>query len=52
VYRTVVYLHYWQDTSIDDMARLLDAPANTIKSYLFRARARLAESLQGKGFES
>ena len=52
VYRTVVYLHYWQDTSIDDIARLLDAPANTIKSYLFRARARLAESLQGKGFES
>jgi RNA polymerase sigma-70 factor (ECF subfamily) len=52
VYRTAIYLHYWQDTSIDDIAHLLNAPANTIKSYLFRARARLAESLQGKGFES
>jgi RNA polymerase sigma factor (sigma-70 family) len=50
-YRTVVYLYYWQETGIDDIARLLNTPANTIKSYLFRARARLGASLEGRGFE-
>ena len=52
VYRTVVYLYYWQETSVEDIAQLLNAPVNTVKSYLFRARARLGESLQGRGFES
>ena len=46
VYRTVVYLHYWNDASIDDIAELLGAPSGTIKSYLFRARERIARLIR------
>jgi RNA polymerase sigma-70 factor, ECF subfamily len=49
LYRTVIYLHYWQEASIQDMTALLGAPPNTIKSYLFRARARLGDALAKKG---
>ncbi|HEX5217364.1 MAG TPA: RNA polymerase sigma factor [Vicinamibacterales bacterium] len=52
LYRTVIYLHYWQEASIDDMATLLAAPPNTIKSYLFRARARLGDALTKKGLRT
>jgi len=45
VYRTVVYLHYWTDAPLDEIAELLSAPVGTIKSYLFRARERLAHLL-------
>jgi RNA polymerase sigma-70 factor (ECF subfamily) len=47
VYRTVIYLHYWNDVPLAEIAELLCAPAGTIKSYLFRARARLARILEG-----
>lgn len=46
IYRTVVYLHYWNDASVDEIAELLGAPSGTIKSYLFRARERLARILE------
>jgi RNA polymerase sigma-70 factor (ECF subfamily) len=46
VYRTTVYLHYWNDTPLDEIAELLGAPVGTIKSYLFRARERLARALE------
>lgn len=47
VYQSAVRLHYWLGASIAEIAALLDAPENTVKSYLYRARrllqARLAE---------
>lgn len=46
VYRTVVYLHYWNDAPLDEIAELLGAPIGTVKSYLFRARERLARTLE------
>lgn len=49
LYRTVIYLHYWQESSVDEIASLLGAPQNTVKSYLFRGRARLAQLLKEEG---
>lgn len=49
LYRSVVYLHYWQETPVDEIATLIGAPPNTIKSYLFRARERIARFLAEKG---
>lgn len=52
LYRSVVYLHYWQETTVDEISCLLDIPPNTIKSYLFRARERIARALAAKGITS
>lgn len=52
LYRSVIYLHYWQETPVDEIAALLGAPANTVKSYLFRARERIGRSLAEKGLTS
>lgn len=44
-YRLVITLHYLEDFSIQELAHTLDMPQGTIKSYLFRARARLKSDL-------
>ena len=49
LYRTVVYLHYWQEASVAEISALLGAPPNTVKSYLFRARERILRALEAKG---
>lgn len=49
LYRTVVYLHYWQEASVAEIGALLGAPPNTVKSYLFRARERILRALEAKG---
>lgn len=49
LYRTVVYLHYWQEASVAEIGDLLGAPPNTVKSYLFRARERILRVLEAKG---
>lgn len=49
LYRTVVYLHYWQEASVAEIGDLLGAPPNTVKSYLFRARERVLRALEAKG---
>ena len=51
VYRTVVYLHYWLDATVDETAELLAIPSGTVKSYLSRARARLRERARAAGIE-
>jgi RNA polymerase sigma-70 factor, ECF subfamily len=51
LYRTVVYLHYWLDTTVEDIAELVGAPAGTVKSYLSRARQRLRERAKAAGIE-
>jgi RNA polymerase sigma-70 factor (ECF subfamily) len=45
-YRTIVYLHYWNDVPVSDIADMLGMPSGTIKSYLFRARERLSRTLE------
>jgi RNA polymerase sigma-70 factor (ECF subfamily) len=51
VYRSVVYLHYWQGASVDEIAELMVVPAGTVKSYLSRARERLRMRAKAAGIE-
>jgi RNA polymerase sigma-70 factor (ECF subfamily) len=44
-YRQVVALFYMQEKSYEEVARMLDLPIGTVKTYLFRARKSLAEEL-------
>lgn len=41
-YRHVVMLFYMEERSYDEVARLLDLPVGTVKTYLHRARKQLA----------
>ena len=50
-YRGVVYLHYWLDATVEEIAELGGAPAGTVKSYLTRARARLRARAKSAGIE-
>ncbi len=44
-HREAIAMHYLADMPIDEVARHLDAPLGTVKSWLHRGRATLAESL-------
>ena len=50
VYQSALRLHYWLGASIGEIAELLDAPENTVKSYLHRARQLLRVMLTERGF--
>ena len=43
--RAAVALYYFEDRPVDEVARLMDTSASTVKQHLHRARARLAEVL-------
>ena len=45
-YRQVVMLFYMEDRSYDEVARLLDMPLGTVKTYLHRARQQLATMIK------
>lgn len=45
-HRTAVRLYYWQGCSVDEIAQLTGTRVATVKSWLFRARKRLAVVLQ------
>jgi len=40
-----VILHYREDRSIADIAKIMKARKNTVKTYLFRGRERLKQLL-------
>lgn len=46
--RTILTLFHLDELPIDDIARITDTPVGTVKSCLFRARARLRAQLQEK----
>jgi len=46
LYRTMVYLHYWLETPVEEMAEELNLPEGTVKSYLFRARQYLRKIME------
>jgi RNA polymerase sigma-70 factor (ECF subfamily) len=50
VYQSALRLHYWLGAGMSEIAMLLDAPENTVKSYLHRARRLLRAMLAERGF--
>jgi RNA polymerase sigma-70 factor (ECF subfamily) len=52
VYQSALRLHYWLGASVGDIAAMLDAPENTVKSYLHRARRLLHAMLAERGFDA
>ncbi len=52
VYQSALRLHYWLGASMSDIAVMLDAPENTVKSYLHRARRLLHVMLAERGFDA
>jgi len=49
VYQTVIRLHYWLGTGVAEIGELIGAPEGTVKSYLYRARRLLKQSLPERG---
>lgn len=45
-FQIVLELTYWEDMKAPEVAEILDAPANTIRGRLARARAALREALE------
>ena len=43
--RLAVTLHYFEDLSYEEVAAVMDMPLGTVKSYLHRAKAALAQAL-------
>lgn len=43
--QTLLELHYWEDLDTLELAGVFDAPPATIRTWLFRARAKLRELL-------
>jgi RNA polymerase sigma-70 factor (ECF subfamily) len=52
VYQAALRRHYWLGASMSEIAVMLDAPENTVKSYLHRARRRLHAMLAERGFDA
>jgi len=52
VYQSALRLHYWLGASLAEIADLFDAPENTVKSYLHRARRLLRAMLAKRGFDA
>lgn len=47
-YRTVIHLYYYEGYRVAEIAKLMNASENTVKSHLFRARDMLREQLKGE----
>jgi RNA polymerase sigma-70 factor (ECF subfamily) len=45
--RVVIVLHYWLNSSVDEIATYLAIPVGTVVSRLSRARAALRQQLEG-----
>jgi len=50
-YKAVIYLYYYQEYTVPQMAELLQRSENTIYSQLHRARELMRQRLEGKGHE-
>ena len=49
-YRTVIYLFYYEGYKVKEIAEIVNASENTVKTWLSRAREELKNKLKG-GFE-
>jgi len=50
-YKDVIYLFYYEDYTVPQMAKLLHQKENTIYSNLHRARKLLKQELGGSDYE-
>ncbi|ATP40655.1 RNA polymerase [Solibacillus sp. R5-41] len=46
-YRTAIILFYFKDFSIKEVAKTMDVPVNTVKTYLSRGKVELKKRLRG-----
>ena len=44
-YRAVISLHYWQGLEYNDIAMAMDAPVNSVRVWLMRAKRELRKEL-------
>ncbi len=44
--RAVIYLTYWEDMAVADVAHCLDLGDGTVRRYLARARAKIRKELE------
>jgi RNA polymerase sigma-70 factor, ECF subfamily len=51
-HREVLDLVYYHEKSIDEVARIVGAPENTVKTRMFYARRRMENLLKAAGLES
>jgi RNA polymerase sigma-70 factor (ECF subfamily) len=49
-YREAVVLRYQEELPVDEIARVMDLPVGTVKTYLFRARKELAALMADRGW--
>jgi RNA polymerase sigma-70 factor (ECF subfamily) len=52
LHREVIDLVYYHQKSIDEVARIVGAPENTVKTRMFYARRRMKNLLKAAGLES
>ncbi len=50
-HREVIDLVYYHETSLEEVAVILDIPENTVKTRLFHARKKLSELLKDAGID-
>ena len=50
-YRTAIYLFYYEDLSVSQIAKAVGATESNIKTRLSRGREMLKEKLEGVGFD-
>jgi RNA polymerase sigma-70 factor (ECF subfamily) len=50
-HREVLDLVYYHDKSVDEVARILDASPNTIKTRMFYGRTKMMELLNQAGID-
>ena len=50
-HREIIDLVYYHEKSVEEVARIVDIPENTVKTRLFYARKKLAELLKAAGVE-
>jgi RNA polymerase sigma-70 factor (ECF subfamily) len=50
-YSTVIYLHYYEEMQINEIAKSLELNENTVKTRLRRAKEQIRKKLKGTGYE-
>jgi RNA polymerase sigma-70 factor, ECF subfamily len=51
-HREVIDLVYYHEKSIAEVAEIIGAPENTVKTRMFHARKRIAALLDARGFDA